>query len=128
MAPWPVFVVAGAVIGTLTGLFGVGGSSIATPLLAVLGVPALLAVASPLPATIPAALGAAGPYVRGGEARPRAAAWTLVGALPAAVMGALLSELVGVPCSSRPASSSSSSDSGYSADRAVYAFGGHRPT
>ena len=97
MAPWPVFVVAGAAIGTLTGLFGVGGSSIATPLLAVLGVPGLLAVASPLPATIPAALGAAGPYVRGGEARPRAAAWTLVGALPAAVIGALLSELVGGP-------------------------------
>ncbi len=97
MAPWPVFVVAGAAIGTLTGLFGVGGSSIATPLLAVLGVPGLFAVASPLPATIPAALGAAGPYVRGGEARPRAAAWTLVGALPAAVIGALLSDLVGGP-------------------------------
>ncbi len=97
MAPWPVFVVAGAAIGTLTGLFGVGGSSIATPLLAVLGVPGLLAVASPLPATIPAALGAAEPYVRGGEARPRAAAWTLAGALPAAVVGALLSELVGGP-------------------------------
>ena len=97
MAPWPAFVFAGAAIGTLTGLFGVGGSSIATPLLAVLGVPGLLAIASPLPATIPAALGAAGPYVRGGEARPRAAAWTLVGALPAAVIGALASELVGGP-------------------------------
>ena len=95
MAPWPVFVLAGAAIGALTGLFGVGGSSIATPLLAVLGVPGLLAVASPLPATIPAALGAAGPYIRRGEARPRAAGWTLLGALPAVVAGALLSELVG---------------------------------
>ena len=71
-APWPVFVAAGAVIGLLVGLFGVGGSSIATPLLAVLGVPGLLAVASPLPATIPAALGAAVPYLQNGEARPRA--------------------------------------------------------
>ena len=95
MAPWPVFVLAGVVIGSLTGLFGVGGSSIATPMLAVLGVPGLLAVASPLPATIPAALGAAGPYIRRGEARPRAAGWTLLGALPAAVVGALLSDLIG---------------------------------
>ena len=95
MAPWPVFVLAGAAIGALTGLFGVGGSSIATPMLAVLGVPGLLAVASPLPATIPAALGAAGPYISRGEARPRAAGWTLLGALPAAVVGAMLSDLVG---------------------------------
>jgi uncharacterized protein len=97
MTPWPVFVGAGAAIGVLTGLFGVGGSSIATPLLAVLGVPGLLAVASPLPATIPAALGAAGPYLRGGEARLRAAGWTLLGALPATVVGALLSNAVGGP-------------------------------
>ena len=47
-APGP-FVVACVVSRALTGLFGVGGSSIATPLLAVLGVPGLLAVASPLP-------------------------------------------------------------------------------
>ncbi len=97
MAPWPVFVVAGAAIGLLTGMFGVGGSSIATPVLAVLGVPGLLAIASPLPATIPAALAAALPYVRGGEARPRAAGWTLLGALPATVLGALLSNAVGGP-------------------------------
>ena len=96
MAPWPIFVVAGAAIGLLTGLFGVGGSSIATPLLAILGVPPLLAVASPLPATIPAALAAA-PYIRTGEARPRAATWSLVGALPATVLGALCSNVVGGP-------------------------------
>jgi hypothetical protein len=49
----------GAAIGALMGFFGVGGSSVATPLLAALGLPPLLAVASPLPATIPAALTAA---------------------------------------------------------------------
>ena len=97
MAPWPAFVVAGVALGTLTGLFGVGGSSIATPLLAVLGVPPLLAVASPLPATIPSALAAAAPYVRRQEARPRAAGWTLVGGIPAAIVGALLSKAVGGP-------------------------------
>ena len=40
------------------------GSSIATPLLAVLAVPGSSAVASPLPATMPPALGAAGPNIR----------------------------------------------------------------
>lgn len=97
MAPWPAFVVAGAAIGMLTGLFGVGGSSIATPLLSVLGVPPLLAVASPLPGTIPSALIAAAPYLRRGEARPRAAGWSLIGGIPATVAGALLSESVGGP-------------------------------
>jgi uncharacterized membrane protein YfcA len=85
------------VIGSLTGLFGVGGSSVATPLLSVLGVPGLLAVASPLPATIPAALGAATPYVRSGEARPRAAAWTVLGGVPAAILGSYLSAVIGGP-------------------------------
>lgn len=97
MAPWPAFVVAGAAIGMLTGLFGVGGSSMATPLLAILGVPPLLAVASPLPATIPSGLAAAGPYLRRREARPRAAAWTLLGGIPATIAGALLSRVVGGP-------------------------------
>jgi uncharacterized membrane protein YfcA len=97
MAPWPVFVLAGIAIGFLTGLFGVGGSSVATPLLSLLGVPALFAVASPLPATIPSAALAVVPYVRAGEARPRAAAWTLLGAVPATLAGALLAHLVGGP-------------------------------
>ena len=97
MAPLPVFVVAGALIGLLTGLFGVGGSSVATPLLSLLGVPPLLAVASPLPATIPSAVVGVIPYVRAGEARPRAAGWTLAGAIPAAILGALASHRVGGP-------------------------------
>ncbi|MFZ2014602.1 MAG: sulfite exporter TauE/SafE family protein [Nocardioides sp.] len=94
-APWPWFVVGGALVGTLTGFFGVGGSSIATPVLSLLGVPGLLAIASPLPATIPSAIAAAIPYIRSKAARPRAAAWSLGGALPATVAGALLSEVVG---------------------------------
>jgi hypothetical protein len=77
------------------GVFGVGGSSVATPLLSLTGVPALFAVASPLPATIPAAVLGAVPYVRRGDARPRAAGWSLVGAVPATVVGALLSRYVG---------------------------------
>ncbi len=94
-AAWPVFVAAGALVGTLTGFFGVGGSSIATPVLSLLGVPGLLAVASPLPATIPSAIAAAVPYVQARTARRRAAAWSLVGGLPATVAGARLSKVVG---------------------------------
>jgi uncharacterized membrane protein YfcA len=97
MAPWPAFVLAGALIGGLTGLFGVGGSSIATPMLALLGVPPILAVASPLPATIPSATAAVMPYVREVEARPRAAAWTVLGGAPAAIAGAYVSKIVGGP-------------------------------
>lgn len=79
------------------GTFGVGGSSVATPLLSLAGVPALTAVASPLPAAIPGALLAVGPYVRSGDARPKAAAWSLLGAVPATIVGALLSAAVGGP-------------------------------
>ena len=93
MAPWPVITLAGVGIGLLMGFFGVGGSSVATPILAILGVPGLAAVASPLPATIPSAAVGAIPYLRRGEARPKAAAWTLLGAMPATVVGALLSHV-----------------------------------
>lgn len=93
----PLIAAAGAVIGILLGLFGVGGSSVATPVLSLLGVPGLAAVASPLPATIPAAMLAAGPYVRSGDARRGAALWSLAGGVPGTIAGALLSRAVGGP-------------------------------
>jgi len=95
VAPWPLISLAGGAIGLLLGLFGVGGSSVATPVLSLLGVPALAAVASPLPATVPAAFLAARPYLRDGTARPKAAAWSLLGGVPATIVGALLSRVVG---------------------------------
>src|SRR4051794_10015758 len=97
MTPWPVIPLAGGAVGCLMGVFGVGGSSVATPVLSLLGVPPLVAVASPLVATIPGATIAAVPYVRSGDARPKAAAWSLLGAVPATIVGALLSRLVGGP-------------------------------
>jgi uncharacterized protein len=66
MASWPLLVAAGLAAGLAMGLFGVGGSSVATPVLALLGVPALAVVASPLPAAIPAAAVDAVPYIRSG--------------------------------------------------------------
>ncbi|MEY2468276.1 MAG: uncharacterized protein QOF21_974, partial [Actinomycetota bacterium] len=88
-------VLAGAAIGLLIGTFGVGGSSVATPMLSLVGVNALAAVASPLPATIPGAILALRPYYKAGEARPKAAGWSLLGAVPATVLGAYLSQRVG---------------------------------
>jgi hypothetical protein len=95
MASWPFIVVSGVAVGVAMGLFGVGGSSVATPVLSLLGAPGLIAVASPLPATIPAAALGAVAYLRSGEARPKAAAWSVLGGVPGTVAGALVSRLVG---------------------------------
>ena len=67
-------VVAGLGIGTLLGLFGVGGSSVATPVLSFLGVPGLhrrCVTASGNDSRRGHRRGR--PYVRSGEARPKAA-------------------------------------------------------
>ena len=58
----------GAGVGFFSGAFGKGGSAVSTPLLHALGVPAIVAIASPLPATIPSTL-LAEPRLRPG--RPR---------------------------------------------------------
>lgn len=82
-------------VGFLGGAFGKGGSAIATPLLAAVGVPAFAAVASPLPATIPATAVAAREYHRLGLVDRRVLAWGLGAGIPATVVGALLSRVVG---------------------------------
>lgn len=88
-------VAAGLGIGVLFGLFGVGGSSFASPVLGLLGVHGLVAVAAPLPATIPAALVGAWRYVRRGELDRDIARWSVLGGMPATVVGAFLSRHVG---------------------------------
>jgi uncharacterized membrane protein YfcA len=84
-------------IGLLYGAFGAGGSAFATPVLALLGVPPAIAVASPLPATLPAALAGALSYVRSGELDWTVFRRAVAGGLPAAVLGGLVSRLVGGP-------------------------------
>src|SRR5258705_11638295 len=64
--------VIGAGVGFLSGAFGKGGSALSTPLLHLLGVPAIVAIASPLPATIPATLLAGRRYARAGHIDRRA--------------------------------------------------------
>lgn len=93
----PVVAVAagGVAVGLLFGLFGVGGSSFATPVLALLGVPPFFAVASALPATLPSALTGAAGYLRRGEMDWRVVGLSVAGGLPMTVAGALLSNVVG---------------------------------
>jgi len=83
------------VVGVLFGLFGVGGSSFATPALGLIGIPGLIAVAAPLPATIPAALVGMIAYVRNHQVEWPVARWSVYGGVPATVVGALLSKYVG---------------------------------
>jgi uncharacterized membrane protein YfcA len=85
----------GAVIGLLGGLFGKGGSAVATPMLHAAGVPAIVAVASPLPATIPSTLLAGATYAREGHLDARLVRCSIIAGVPATVLGAIATRWVG---------------------------------
>ncbi|HEU5149472.1 MAG TPA: sulfite exporter TauE/SafE family protein [Iamia sp.] len=89
-----VVLVVGAATGFLGGLFGKGGSALATPVLAALGIPAIVAVASPLPATIPGTLLAARQYGRRGHIDRRVLWWSVAVGLPATLVGAALTRWI----------------------------------
>jgi uncharacterized membrane protein YfcA len=92
----PLLVLAGAAVGLLYGLFGVG-AAFATPMLAVLGVPPLAAVASPLPALLPGSASGGWAYARTGLVDATLARRTLAGAVPACIVGSLTSRWIGGP-------------------------------
>jgi uncharacterized membrane protein YfcA len=81
-------------IGFLGGLLGKGGSAIATPLLHAIGVPAIIAVASPLPATVPSTMVASWAYSRERLVDWRVVRWSIAFGVPATIGGALLTRLV----------------------------------
>ena len=90
-----VAILLGAAIGIFAGLFGVGGSSISTPLLRVaLGTAPLIALGSPLPVTIPTAISGGVVYHRAGLINGRIVVWTVVAAVPTVVAGTLLTAIV----------------------------------
>ena len=89
------FIGAGLAVGVFYGCFGAGGSAFATPVLAMLGLPGVVAVATPLPALLPASLAGLVSYRRGHDLDWTAARRTLAGAVPAAVLGAGASRFVG---------------------------------
>ena len=84
----------GCLLGFLSGLFGVGGSSVATPVLRLLGVARLTALGTPLPVALPTALVGGFAYWRQGLVDLRAAAWTAAGGVPAVLVGSYLSAMV----------------------------------
>ncbi len=87
-------VLIGAGVGLLAGALGKGGSAVSTPLLHAIGVPAMVAVASPLPATIPSTWWAGRTYARAGQVDGRLVRLGLLVGVPATVAGALLTRWI----------------------------------
>jgi uncharacterized membrane protein YfcA len=90
----PLTISIGAFIGLSSGMFGIGGALLATPLLRiVLGLTEIHAVATPLPAAIPAALSGTFVYVRKRLVRFDVAWRVLLIAVPFSQVGVLVTEL-----------------------------------
>lgn len=87
--------VVGVVIGFLGGLFGKGGSAIATPLLSLIGFPGFIAVASPLPATIPGTLIASAGYWQSRLLDWEIVWWSIGVGVPATILGSVLTKYTG---------------------------------
>ena len=85
----------GVVVGFLGGLFGKGGSAVATPLLSLIGFPGYIAVASPLPATVPGTLIASLAYWRSNLLDWEVFWWSIGVGTPAVIVGSFLSEVTG---------------------------------
>ncbi len=92
---WMLVVLVGAGVGMTFGVFGAGGSAFATPLLALIGIPAPVAVASPLVAMLPSSVVGAREYRRVGLLDRRVAKLAVLAGLPAVLAGAALSRFVG---------------------------------
>ncbi len=92
--PWSLEVVVGSGMGFCSGLFGLGGSSIGTPILRLLGLPALIALASPLPLTLPSAIGGAIAYRNTHLIHWRIAVLTSLWGSPGVIVGAWLTEFL----------------------------------
>jgi uncharacterized membrane protein YfcA len=87
--------VVGIIIGFLGGLFGKGGSAIATPLLSLIGYSGFIAVASPLPATIPGTLIASAEYWQSRLLDWEIVWWSIGVGIPATIVGSLLTMVTG---------------------------------
>ncbi len=85
----------GIVIGFLGGLFGKGGSAIATPLLSLIGFPGFIAVAAPLPATVPGTLVASAEYWKSKLIDWQIVWWSIGVGIPATILGSYLTVYTG---------------------------------
>lgn len=91
--PWFLEVLVGSGMGFCSGLFGLGGSSIGTPILRLLGLPALIALASPLPLTLPSAIAGAIAYQKSHLIHWRISLLTSLWGLPGVLVGTLLTRI-----------------------------------
>jgi uncharacterized membrane protein YfcA len=95
MSHFTGYIITGVLIGLMSGMFGIGGSSIGTPILKMFfPLPALIALASPLPVTIPTAVAGTYNYWRKGLIRKDVVLWSTIGGLPGVVLGALGTRIV----------------------------------
>lgn len=86
--------VAGVFTGTLSGMFGVGGAIVSTPVVRALGASPLIAVGSTIPSIFPSAVSGSLRYRREGLIRGRVVMWTAGVGITAAVGGALLTDVL----------------------------------
>jgi uncharacterized membrane protein YfcA len=85
----------GMLIGFLSGVFGIGGSIISTPVLKIMfGLPDLIALATPLPVTIPTAIAGVYGYWKKGIVHKKIALAVIIGGLPATIAGAYLTKYI----------------------------------
>lgn len=85
----------GLLTGVSSGLFGIGGALIGTPLLRVLAeLPPILALATPLPVAIPSALSGAAAYWRRGLVDKTLTVRTLRVAVPMTVLGSAITHWI----------------------------------
>ena len=86
--------IAGFFTGVLSGMFGVGGAVVSTPAIRALGATPVEAIGSTLPSIIPSAISGSLRYHRDGLIHLRVVLWTALVGCGAAVVGALLVDLV----------------------------------
>lgn len=89
-------VLIGVVVGFLSGLLGKGGSAISTPALQIFaGLPPFVALASPLPATLPTAISASVAYSKEKLINKRVVFFSVLFGTPSTIIGSLLSHKLG---------------------------------
>jgi uncharacterized membrane protein YfcA len=82
-------------IGFLGGLFGKGGSAIATPILSLIGISGFVAVSAPLPATVPGTLIASFEYWKSKLLDWQIIWWSILVGIPMTIAGAYLTKFTG---------------------------------
>jgi uncharacterized protein len=85
----------GVIVGFLGGLFGKGGSAIATPMLNLIGIPGFVAIAAPLPATIPGTFIASVEYWKSKLLDWNIIIWSIFIGVPASIAGSYLTKFTG---------------------------------